>query len=99
MFLPTGLRNPGVATPALWTSAIPPKQPTANETETITADDGHTFTGHLVGIEQTGDYGWVDMEIPATYYGWPDVKGIFLGNLVLPTMTTSRSMRVMKRKF
>ena len=24
------------------------------------------------------------MEIPATYYGWPDVKGIFLGNLVLP---------------
>lgn len=61
-----------------------PKQPTANETETITADDGHTFTGHLVGIEQTGDYGWVDMEIPATYYGWPDVKGIFLGNLVLP---------------
>ena len=61
-----------------------PKQPTANETETITADDGHTFTGHLVGIEQTGDYGWVDMEIPATYYGWPDVKGIFLGSLVLP---------------
>jgi len=61
-----------------------PKQPPANETETITADDGHTFTGHLVGIEQTGDYGWVDMEIPATYYGWPDVKGIFLGNLVLP---------------
>lgn len=61
-----------------------PKQPTANETETITADDGHTFTGHLVGIEQTGDYGWVDMEIAATYYGWPDVKGIFLGSLVLP---------------
>ena len=61
-----------------------PKQPTANETETITADDGHTFNGHLVGIEQTGDYGWVDMEIPATYYGWPDVKGIFLGSLVLP---------------
>ena len=24
------------------------------------------------------------MEIPATYYGWPDVKGIFLGSLVLP---------------
>lgn len=61
-----------------------PTQPKANETETITADDGYTFTGHLVGIEQTGDYGWVDMEVPATYYGWPDVKGIFLGNLVLP---------------
>lgn len=61
-----------------------PTQPKANEMETITADDGYTFTGHLVGIEQTGDYGWVDMEVPATYYGWPDVKGIFLGNLVLP---------------
>lgn len=61
-----------------------PTQPTSAETETITADDGHTFTGHLVGIEQTGDYGWVNMEIPATYYGWPDVKGIFLGSLVLP---------------
>lgn len=61
-----------------------PTQPKANETETITADDGYTFTGHLVGIEQTGDYGWVDMEVSATYYGWPDVKGIFLGNLVLP---------------
>lgn len=59
-------------------------RPVANESETITADDGYTFTGHLVEVTQSGDYGWVDTEIPATYYGWPDVKGIFLGNLVLP---------------
>lgn len=59
-------------------------RPQASETETITADDGYTFTGHLVGVEQSDDYQWVERQLDATYYGWPDVKGIFLGNLVLP---------------
>ena len=31
---------------------LPPSSRRPPETETITADDGHTFTGHLVGIEQ-----------------------------------------------
>lgn len=59
-------------------------RPQAPETETITADDGHTFTGHLVNVEQSDDHQWVEQQLDATYYGWPDVKGIFLGSLVLP---------------
>ena len=61
-----------------------PTQPKFEETSTFTAEDGTEFVGHLVKVEQTGDYQWVSTEIPATYHGWPDVKGIYLGNLVLP---------------
>ena len=61
-----------------------PTQPIFEETSTFTAEDGTEFIGHLVKVEQTGDYQWVSTEIPATYHGWPDVKGIYLGNLVLP---------------
>lgn len=61
-----------------------PSQPTAAQVETITADDGYTFTGQLVSVDQSGDYKWVNTEVPATYYGWSDVQGIFLGSLVLP---------------
>lgn len=61
-----------------------PTQPKFEETSTFTAEDGTEFVGHLVEVEQTGDYQWISTEIPATYHGWPDVKGIYLGNLVLP---------------
>lgn len=61
-----------------------PTQPKFKETSTFTAEDGTEFVGHLVEVEQTGDYQWISTEIPATYHGWPDVKGIYLGNLVLP---------------
>ena len=61
-----------------------PTQPKFEETSTFTAEDGTEFVGHLVKVEQTGDYQWIGTEIPATYHGWPDVKGIYLGNLVLP---------------
>ena len=61
-----------------------PTQPGFEETSTFTAEDGTEFVGHLVKVEQTGDYQWVSTELPATYHGWPDVKGIYLGNLVLP---------------
>ena len=61
-----------------------PTQPKFEETSTFTAEDGTEFVGHLVKVEQTGDYQGVSTEIPATYHGWPDVKGIYLGNLVLP---------------
>ena len=61
-----------------------PTQPNFEETSTFTAEDGAEFVGHLAKVEQTGDYQWVGTEIPATYHGWPDVKGIYLGNLVLP---------------
>lgn len=59
-------------------------QPEFEDTSAFTAEDGTEFVGHLVKVEQTGDYQWVSTEIPATYHGWPDVKGIYLGNLVLP---------------
>lgn len=61
-----------------------PTQPKFEETSTFTAEDGTEFVGHLVKVEQTGEYQWIGTEIPATYHGWPDVKGIYLGNLVLP---------------
>ena len=61
-----------------------PTRPNFEDTSTFTAEDGTEFVGHLVKVEQTGDYQWVSTEIPATYHGWPDVKGIYLGNLVLP---------------
>lgn len=61
-----------------------PTQPGFEETSTFTAEDGTEFVGHLVKVEQTGDYQWVSTELPATYHGWPDVKGVYLGNLVLP---------------
>lgn len=61
-----------------------PTQPEFEETSTFTAEDGTEFVGHLVKVEQTGDYQWVSTELPATYHGWPDVKGVYLGNLVLP---------------